>query len=87
MASAYLPAAPGTHALRIDGDFYQRRTVVGWLVGAGGPKPLVASADTNLTREWLHNTDAVQHPDGRVESLVSGREWSTWADWFEETFP
>lgn len=85
--ATYLPAAPGTYALRLDGDFYQRRTVVGWLVGAGGPKPLVASADTELTRVWLHNTDAVEHPDGRVESLNSGQIWSTSRAWFEEIFP
>ena len=84
--ASYVAAAPGTTALRIDGDRESRRAVVCWAVGAKGAQPLVASANTELARDWLRNTVAVEHPDGRVESLVDGRCWLRWTDWFEETF-
>jgi len=84
--ATYVPAAPGTYVLRIDGDRESRRTVACWMVGAKGAQPLVASADVELTRDWFHKAVAVEHPDGRVESLVDGRVWSTSMEWFEEVF-
>lgn len=85
--ATYVPAAPGTYALRIDGDRESRRTVVCWMVGPKGAQPLVASADIELTRDWFHNAAAVEHPDGMVESLVDGRCWLKWTDWIEEALP
>lgn len=78
-----LPAAPGTSALRIsDLLLHDRRAVIGWVVGETGLRPLIACSDPETVRAWM-DAEAVQHPDGRVESLVDGRVWSRVSDWRE----
>lgn len=86
MIGTYLPAAPGTYALRIGGDLFERRTVVGWSLSAEGIRPLVAGKGGKLARLWL-DSDAVEHPDGRIESLSEERHWSTLMEWFEDVCP
>lgn len=77
-----LPAAPGTLALRIADLLHERRAVIGWLVSETGLRPLIACANPETVRAWM-DAEAVQHPDGRVESLVDGRVWSRASDWRE----
>lgn len=77
-----LPAAPGTFALRTADLLHERRAVIGWIVSETGLRPLIACSDPETVRAWM-DAEAVQHPDGRVESLVDGRVWSRASDWRE----
>jgi len=75
-----IAAAPGTFALRISDLLHDRRAVIGWVVSDAGLRPLIACSDPETVRAWM-DAEAVQHPDGRVESLVDGRVWSRVSDW------
>lgn len=85
MAISYAPAAPGTTALLplLEDAGYLRRTVIGWRVCDGQTRPLVAGP-SELVRLWLNHANAVQHPDGRVESLDCGKDWPDAEAWWAE---
>lgn len=84
--ATYLPAAPGTFALRRDSFLYDRRAVIGWVVSETRVRPLVACNDSATVRAWA-NADAVERPDGSIESLSNDRVWSGIRDWLEDMAP
>jgi len=84
MATTYIPAAPGTYALLPLLDVgYLVRGVIGWRVCDGQTRPLVAGP-TDVVGLWSNLACAVQHPDGRVESLDSGKDWPDPESWWAE---